>query len=50
MGCRDDFRLPERDTSALKVLGDGVSPLAVAWLSKYLLAPLAGRQQHKKAA
>lgn len=41
MGCPDDYRLPARESAALKVLGDGVSPPVVEWLAEHLLAPLA---------
>jgi DNA (cytosine-5)-methyltransferase 1 len=51
MGCDDAWRLPDVETSALKVLGDGVSVPAVRWLGRHLLAPLAsGRPAKARAA
>jgi DNA (cytosine-5)-methyltransferase 1 len=50
MGCEESFRLPTRETAALKVLGDGVSPLVVRWLGDHLLARLASRGPMRRAA
>jgi DNA (cytosine-5)-methyltransferase 1 len=41
MGLDDSYKLPLRETNALKVAGDGVSVPAVRWLGDHLLAPLA---------
>jgi DNA (cytosine-5)-methyltransferase 1 len=40
MGLEDAYRLPAAETSALKVVGDGVSVPVVRWLGEHLLAPL----------
>jgi DNA (cytosine-5)-methyltransferase 1 len=40
MGLDDAYRLPLRETNALKVVGDGVSVPVVRWLGEHLLAPL----------
>lgn len=40
MGLDDTYRLPAAETSALKVVGDGVSVPVVRWLGEHLLAPL----------
>jgi DNA (cytosine-5)-methyltransferase 1 len=40
MGLDDSYRLPAGETSALKVVGDGVSVPVVRWLAEHLLAPL----------
>lgn len=50
MGCDETYRLPDGETAALKVLGDGVSVPVVRWLGQHLLAPLASRQDARKAA
>jgi DNA (cytosine-5)-methyltransferase 1 len=42
MGVPDHYPLPERQTAALHLLGDGVCVPVVQWLSQHLLAPLAG--------
>lgn len=43
MGLPDDYVLPERATAALKLIGDGVCPPVVRWLSENVLEPaLAG--------
>ncbi len=39
MGLPDDYALPPGDTSALKLVGDGVSPPVVRWLAETLLEP-----------
>jgi DNA (cytosine-5)-methyltransferase 1 len=49
MGCDEGYVLPENETAALKVLGDGVSVPAVRWLGRNLLAPLAGKAAAKAA-
>lgn len=41
MGLPDSFRLPERVTEALHLIGDGVAPPVVRFLSENLLLPLA---------
>jgi DNA (cytosine-5)-methyltransferase 1 len=40
MGLPDGFRLPARQTDALDLVGDGVAPPVVKFLSKNLLLPL----------
>lgn len=50
MGCEDAWNLPDVETSALKVLGDGVSVPAVRWLGQHLLAPLASDRPTKAKA
>jgi DNA (cytosine-5)-methyltransferase 1 len=50
MGCEDSYRLPDRETAALKVLGDGVSVPVVRWLGQHLLAPLASDRASARAA
>jgi DNA (cytosine-5)-methyltransferase 1 len=51
MGCEETYILPDRETAALKVLGDGVSVPVVRWLGQHLLAPLAnGKSGAKQAA
>ncbi len=40
MGVDEDYRLPARETPALKVLGDAVCVPVVRWLGTHLLAPL----------
>ncbi|HVY90948.1 MAG TPA: DNA cytosine methyltransferase [Hyphomonadaceae bacterium] len=50
MGCDEGYILPDRETAALKVLGDGVSVPVVRWLGRHLLAPLAGISPAKVAA
>ena len=45
MGLPDTFRLPARATDALHLIGDGVAPPVVRFLSENLLLPLAqGRE------
>ncbi|MBI1361158.1 MAG: DNA (cytosine-5-)-methyltransferase [Alphaproteobacteria bacterium] len=50
MGCDEGYQLPENETAALKVLGDGVSVPVVRWLGRNLLAPLANRAAVDAAA
>ena len=50
MGAPDHYPLPEGQTAALQLLGDGVSVHAVRWLSDHLLAPLAGLAHERQAA
>ncbi len=40
MGLPDTFRLPARATDALHLIGDGVAPPVVRFLSEHLLLPL----------
>ena len=40
MGLPDDYRLPDAQTAALHVCGDGVAVPVVAWLTQHLLQPL----------
>ncbi|MGE5502048.1 MAG: DNA cytosine methyltransferase [Ignavibacteriales bacterium] len=40
MGLPDSYRLPERTTAALHVVGDGVAVPVVRWLAEHLLEPL----------
>jgi DNA (cytosine-5)-methyltransferase 1 len=49
MGLSDDYRLPERATSALKVTGDGVAVPVVSWLARHILEPLLKRAAAKAA-
>jgi DNA (cytosine-5)-methyltransferase 1 len=42
MGVPDEYPLPQTQTAALHLLGDGVCVSAVRWLAQELLAPLAG--------
>lgn len=42
MGLEDTYPLPESQTAALHLIGDGVCPPVVRWLSAHLLEPLAG--------
>lgn len=49
MGAPEDYRLPARDTPALKVVGDGVSAPVVRWLGQHILAPLASAQTAGRA-
>ena len=42
MGLPDSFRLPARESDALHLVGDGVAPPVVRFLSEHLLAPLVG--------
>ncbi len=49
MGLDETYRLPTKETPALKVLGDGVSTSVVRWLTENLLAPLnAEKRLHTK--
>lgn len=41
MGLPDDYPLPTSESQALKLVGDGVAPPVVRWLSAHLLEPLA---------
>lgn len=50
MGVPDHYPLPEGQTAALHLLGDGVCVPVVRWLSTHLLAPLAGLELAKKSA
>lgn len=50
MGCSDAYVLPDRETAALKVLGDGVSVPVVRWLGQHLLAPLCSGRAPARAA
>ncbi len=50
MGCEESYILPDRETAALKVLGDGVSVPVVRWLGQHLLAPLVTGKTGVKAA
>ena len=45
MGVPENYRLPKRQTPALKVLGDGVCVDAVRWLGEHLLKPLSNATQ-----
>jgi DNA (cytosine-5)-methyltransferase 1 len=40
MGLPDDYRLPPRETAALKLVGDGVAPPVVDWLAREVLEPV----------
>nr|HRK63986.1 DNA cytosine methyltransferase [Terricaulis sp.] len=50
MGAPDHYPLPENQTAALHLFGDGVCVPAVRWLSNNLLAPLAGAAAQRKSA
>lgn len=50
MGCDDGYLLPDSETAALKVLGDGVSVPAVRWLGRNLLAQLCAPAAGRKVA
>jgi DNA (cytosine-5)-methyltransferase 1 len=50
MGVPDHYPLPQSQTAALHLLGDGVCVPVVRWLSQNLLAPLAGSAAAKKIA
>lgn len=50
MGLPEDYPLPERESDALALLGDGVAPPVVAWLSRHLLQPLALSRQPAASA
>jgi len=50
MGLDESYRLPPAETSALKVVGDGVSVPVVRWLGDHLLAPLATGGSARAAA
>jgi DNA (cytosine-5)-methyltransferase 1 len=50
MGAPDHYPLPENQTAALHLVGDGVCVPAVRWLSQQLLAPLAGAVAARKSA
>jgi DNA (cytosine-5)-methyltransferase 1 len=50
MGCEESYILPQGETAALKVLGDGVSVPVVRWLGQHLLAPLVSGRDAAKAA
>jgi DNA (cytosine-5)-methyltransferase 1 len=45
MGLPDGYVLPSSATDAYKLLGDGVMPPVVAWLTEHLLGPLAAERQ-----
>jgi DNA (cytosine-5)-methyltransferase 1 len=50
MGAPDEYPLPQGQTAALHLFGDGVCVPVVRWLSQHLLAPLAGAAQQRKRA
>jgi DNA (cytosine-5)-methyltransferase 1 len=50
MGVPDHYPLPEGQTAALHLLGDGVCVSAVRWLSQHLLAPLASAAPKRLSA
>jgi DNA (cytosine-5)-methyltransferase 1 len=50
MGCDEGYQLPDAETAALKVLGDGVSVPVVRWLGRNLLTPLASGKMDVTAA
>jgi len=50
MGAPDQYTLPEGQTAALHLLGDGVCVPAVRFLSNHLLSPLAGAAETRKSA
>src|SRR5262249_53545335 len=50
MGVDEGYQLPENETAALKVLGDGVCVPVVRWLGRNLLLPLVEGKAAKAAA
>ena len=50
MGAPEHYPLPDGQTAALHLVGDGVCVPAVRWLSQHLLAPLAGALAARKSA
>jgi DNA (cytosine-5)-methyltransferase 1 len=50
MGVREDYPLPEGQTAALHLLGDGVCVPVVRWLAGQLLAPLTNASALRKSA
>jgi DNA (cytosine-5)-methyltransferase 1 len=50
MGAPDHYPLPEGQTAALHLFGDGVCVPVVRWLSQNLLGPLAGAATARKSA
>lgn len=50
MGVPDDYPLPESQTAALHLIGDGVCVSVVRWLTQRLLAPLAGAAARELSA
>ena len=50
MGAPDNYRLPMRETPALKVIGEAVSAPAVRWLGAHLLSPLTHSAHMSKPA
>lgn len=50
MGVPDEYPLPESQTAALHLLGDGVCVPVVRWLSQHLLTPLAGAAEERRRA
>ena len=48
MGCEDAYILPDRESAALKVMGDGVCVPVVRWIGAHLLSPLAAARPEAK--
>lgn len=48
MGLSEEYKLPEKETPALQVIGDAVSIPVVKWLSDHLLSPLVGASVPEK--
>jgi DNA (cytosine-5)-methyltransferase 1 len=50
MGLPEDYPLPQSQTAALHLVGDGVCIPVVRWLSQHLLTPLAGAATQRLSA
>lgn len=50
MGLPEEYPLPQSQTGALHLVGDGVCVPVVRWLSQHLLAPLAGAGEQRLSA
>lgn len=50
MGVSDSYRLPARYNEAYHLMGDGLAVLAVSWLERHLLRPLAIGQRVTQGA
>jgi DNA (cytosine-5)-methyltransferase 1 len=49
MGLPEEYPLPEPQTRALHLIGDGVAVPVVRWLADHLLSPLAGMRRERLA-
>ncbi|WP_411820796.1 DNA cytosine methyltransferase [Hyphococcus formosus] len=50
MGLPEDYILPENNTAALKLTGDGVCVPVVRWLAEQIFEPSLGVKRNRKAA